>query len=320
MEVAGSLPRRETLRGIVSPPLPVSQDEENGGAGSIPRPGILHGLVLPRFLRRPARMLEKMDWQIPHHLGVKSLVGLFLATAVAGVFLGGHGVAVVSAMTAWSGLGITEVKITGQSEASEMDVLDHLEIGQYPSLVTFDVEAAKARVEKLPWVKQATLKKVYPHGLEVAISERDPFAVWQHDGVVSLVDDDGSVISDGVSERYAALPLVVGPGAASRAAEFTNLVGAFPEIAGRVRAGVLVSGRRWNIVLNDGVELLLPEKNPAQALQQIVALDESAALLSREIAAVDMRLADNLVLRLDADGVAAPAAMVKARAKNGGHR
>ena len=146
-----------------------------------------------------------------------------------------------------------------------------LRSGPYPSLLTFDVEAAKARVEKLPWVKEATLKKLYPHGLEVAVTERQPFAVWQHGDTVWLVDDTGKVITDQVSDRYAALPLVVGDGAAERVGEFVNMVSAFPDIADRVHAGVLISGRRWTIVLDNGIELMLPEEDPIAALQKIAA-------------------------------------------------
>jgi cell division protein FtsQ len=293
----------------------VTVDElETTAAAPRANAGFLHGVVLPRVLRRPVRVLSKFDWRMPRQFGLKGLISMFLATAVAGIVIGGHELTFVSALTAWSGLAIDEVKITGQSETSEVDVLDGLKIGSYPSLLTFDVEAAKARVEKLPWVKEATLKKLYPHGLEVAITERQPFAVWQYGGTVSLVDETGKVITDQVPQRYAALPLVVGEGAAARAGEFINMVSAFPDIAERVHAGVLISGRRWTIVLEDGVELMLPQKDPMAALQTIAALDASDQLLSREIAAVDLRTGE-VVIRLDQKGLAARKAMLKQRAK-----
>jgi cell division protein FtsQ len=279
--------------------------------------GVLRGIVLPRFLRRPVRVLGKLDWRVPRHFGIKGLIGLFLATAIAGVIIGGHGMAVISAVTAWLGLAIDEVKITGQSETSEVDVLERLQMGPLPSLLTFDVEAAKARVERLPWVRQATLKKLYPHRLEVAVSERVAFAIWQHGDEVSLVDDMGTVITDRIDGRYASLPFVVGAGAGQRAGEFTNLVGAFPAIAEHVHAGVLISERRWTIVLDNGTELLLPEQDPAAALQKIAELDGDDALLSREIAAVDLRMGDRVVVRLDEAGLAARKAMLKARSERG---
>jgi cell division protein FtsQ len=228
---------------------------------------------------------------------------------------GGHVMTVVSALTSWGGLAISEIRITGQSEASEVAILDKLAIGPYPSLLTFDVDAAKSRVESLPWVEHATLRKFFPSGLEVRVSERKPFALWQHDDALSLVDDTGKVITDAVDDSYAKLPFVVGPGAAERAHEFVSLIAATPDLAGKVRAGVLISGRRWNVVLTSGIELLLPADDPAGALTTIAKLDAQKSLLSRQIAAVDLRLPGRMIVRLNDEGVAERADMLKEREK-----
>ena len=53
---------------------------------------------------------------------------------------------------------------------------------------------------------------------------------------------------------------------------------------------MLVSDRRWNVVLDNGVEIMLPEDDPATALIQAVALDDGHGVFSREIAAIDLRL------------------------------
>ncbi len=295
---------------------PLTGDDPGIAAGTVPNGGpSARGLVLPRFLRRPARALQRAEWRLPRRFGLKALLAFALATAVTGVLAGGHVVTVVSAVTAWSGLAITEVKITGQSETSEVAVLDRLDIGQFPSLLTFDVESAKARVELLPWVEHATLKKLFPNTLEVSIAERTPFAMWQHDGEVSLVDEDGKVITDAVDERYAKLPFVVGAGAGSRVREFVDLIAGAPDIAGRVRAGVLISERRWNVVLDNGIELLLPAEKPAAALATVAALDAEKNLLSRQIVAVDFRLPGQMIVRLNEEGVADRKTMLKERDK-----
>lgn len=276
-------------------------------------------LVLPRFLRKPARAFLRKDWKLPRAVGLKSLAALFLTTALAGMLIGGHSMTVVSAVTSWSGLGIDEVEITGQSETSEVDVLNALGIGAFPSLVTFDVDAARAGVEALPWVEEASIKKLYPDTLQIAVVERTPFAMWQHDGKVSLIDRDGRVITDAVSDRYAKLPFVVGPGAERRVDEFVELVAGVPEL--KIHAGVLISNRRWNVVLSGGIELLLPEGDPAEALVAAAALDSDSGLLSRDIAAVDLRLPNRLVVRLTETGTSSWQKTLKEReklAKKGG--
>jgi cell division protein FtsQ len=149
----------------------------------------------------------------------------------------------------------------------------------------------------------------------VVIAERKPFAIWQHARELSLIDASGKVITDAIGERYIHLPFVVGPGAAARAQAFVDLVDSQPDIAGKVRAGVLISGTRWNVVLDDGIELMLPAKKPAAALATIARLDVQKKLLSREITTVDMRLPGQMILRLDQTGLAARKAMLKERKK-----
>ena len=278
--------------------------------GAAPR-----AIVLPRFLRRPARAWQRSEWHLPQGFGLKAFVALVLATTIAGVVAGGRALSVVSAVSAAAGLGITEVKITGQTETSEVAVLDRLAIKQDPSLLTFDVDAARARIELLPWVDHATLKKLFPNTLEVAIAERAPFAIWQHGSELSLVDAAGKVITDAIDERYAHLPFVVGTGAAERAGEFVALIDSQPDIAGKVRAGVLISGERWNVVLDSGVEVMLPIDKPAAALATVATLDAQKQLLSREIATVDMRVPDRMIVRLDGEGLAARQDMLKEREK-----
>lgn len=284
------------------------------GAGEAGRVG-QRRLVLPRVLRRPARILARMEWHVPKRAGLKLTVALFALTGATGMVLGGHTLAAASAVTVWCGLGIDRVEITGQSETSEVEVLNQLALGDYPSIVTLDVTGARTRIESLPWVEAATLRKVYPDKLLIEISERKPFAVWQRSNGFVLIEQGGRIISEVVDGRHAGLPLVVGEGAAARAGEFVELMNEFPSLQPEVKAGVLVSGRRWNVVLKNGVELMLPEDDPAGALIQAVALNDGHGVFSREIAAIDMRLPSRLVFRLTPEGAKAREEILKQRAK-----
>ncbi len=69
------------------------------------------------------------------------------------------------------------------------------------------------------------------------------------------------------------------------------------------------------IVLDNGVELMLPVEKPAAALATVARLDAEKRLLSREITAVDMRLPDQMIVRLDEKGLAARKDLLKEREK-----
>ncbi len=241
--------------------------------------------VLPRFLRRPARALLRRQWRLPQRFGLKAFLVFAIVTVIAGAVTGGRALSVVSAVSAWSGLAITEVKITGQSETSELAVLDRLDIKQDPSLLTFDVDAARARVALLPWVDHATLKKLFPNTLEVIIAERTPFAIWQHGGALSLVDASGKVITNAIDERYAHLPFVAGPGAGTRARAVRR--------ADRWRAGYRRQGAGGGAHLRHALERRprqrrrgdAARRQAAAALATVATLDAEKRLLSREITA-----------------------------------
>jgi cell division protein FtsQ len=109
--------------------------------------------------------------------------------------------------------------------------------------------------------------------------------------------------------------MVVGEGAGPRVTEFTDLVAAFPALRPRIKAGVLVSERRWNIVLTNGVEIMLPEMKPEAALARLVDIDGPNKLLDRDIVAVDLRIPDQLVVRLSERARLAREEMLKERNK-----
>jgi cell division protein FtsQ len=280
-----------------------------------------HRLVLPRVLRRPFRMLTRMEWRPPAHAEVKLGAALLVAAVVGGVFMGGHVQNILEYLSVKGGLTLSAVRITGQTETSELAVLDKLAIADGTSLATFDVGAARERIETLPWVTQATLAKIYPSTLQVVITEKAAFAMWHHDNVTSLIDESGKVITDTVDPKYSSLPMVIGAGAAQRAAEAVTMIAAEPTLKSRVDAAVLVGGRRWTIMLENGPEILLPESEPAAALHRVAELDADYGLLSRDITRIDLRNPAQLVVRMSDEGAARRDAMLKRNqpgAKRGG--
>jgi cell division protein FtsQ len=166
------------------------------------------------------------------------------------------------------------------------------------SLLFLDVEQTRERLKTNPWIADATVLKLYPGELQIGIKEREAFALWQKDGQVSVIADDGTVLEPYVSPRLIELPLVVGRGAETRAKEFLALLDRYPALRAFVRATVLVGERRWNLRLNNGIDVRLPETDIAPALERLVALDKEKNLITRDIVAIDLRLPDRVTVRL----------------------
>lgn len=281
-------------------------------------------LVLPRWLRRPVRLFKRFsdgDIAVPR-FAATSMTAVFLAlVGVYGAYVGGHMPAYAQAVTARTGFAVDEVKVLGHRQTSEIDILDSLGLDGWTSLIGFNAEAARERVAALPWIEVASVRKVYPNAIEVQVTEREPFALWQHDSELSVIEKDGRVIAPFTGGSLAHLPQVIGTGANTDAADFLARVAAYPDLAGRVRAYVRVSDRRWDLKLSNGVTVLLPETGEDAALAELAAYDRSGTLLSRDVSAIDMRNSDRLVLRLTHTGmerrVADLEAVAKARKKAG---
>ena len=77
-----------------------------------------------------------------------------------------------------------------------------------------------------------------------------------------------------------------------------SLVAPHPSVATRLRAAVRVADRRWNLMLDNGIEVRLPETDADAALTRLDDLTANQGLMARDIVLVDLRLADRLVVRL----------------------
>jgi len=274
--------------------------------------------VLPRPLRRAVRFLVSLGSgriNIPAHTGTVSTLVLLAATGLYGMSVGGHTQAVAEATTSAAGFAIEDVKVSGNDETSEIEILQLLGLDGTTSLVALNADAARLKIANLPWVQDVEVRKVYPKAVEVKLKERKAYAIWQHGSELSLIEKDGSVIAPLRDNKFAKLPLFVGRDAETAAASIDDQFAKWPEIRSHVKAFVRVAGRRWDLYLDNGVIIKLPEDNIDGALARLTKLDKDQNLLQRDIAAVDLRIDDRTAIELTPDAAVRRQAAVDARNK-----
>jgi len=271
--------------------------------------------------RRARRWAARLA-QIPQGAGVAGSLLLLGATLSYGAIVGGH----VAAVTDWLrgardnaanalGFGIAAVSVSGGSQVGREQALTLAGVTGRSSLLFFDAEAARARLLADPWIADAAILKLYPDRLLITITERRAFALWQRNGQVNVIADDGTVLQPFVEDRYRGLPLVVGSGAERRAKDFIGLLDRYPEIRSALRASVLVAERRWNLRLVNGMDVRLPDSDLQAALDRLVKLDHDKKVLSRDITSIDLRLPDRVTVRLSDAATQARDDAIKANAK-----
>jgi cell division protein FtsQ len=196
------------------------------------------------------------------------------------------------------GLTVSEITVEGRETTDRETILAALAAGPGTPILAVSPTHVKEQLEALPWVRAAVIERRLPGTLYVRLVERKPLALWQHGGKLELLDREGSVIPVVRLDRFAKLPLVVGEGAASHAAELIEMLGSNPDLAARVTAAVRVGDRRWNLRIDNAIDVLLPADEMATAWSQLARLERSSAILKREVLTIDLRLPDRLVLRV----------------------
>ncbi|MDM8013010.1 MAG: cell division protein FtsQ/DivIB [Rhizobium sp.] len=274
-----------------------------GGSGVYPAAPIASGetKVLPRPLRRLVRFVLALcsgRIALPRHLGKVSLVAFYGLVSLHGTVVGGHGPIVMQTVTASAGFAVEDVRVSGNQHTSEIDILQLLGLDGSTSLLGLDIAAARQALSELPWVESAEVRKVYPSTVEVVLRERQAYGIWQHGNDLSLIERSGSVIAPLRDNKFASLPLFVGRDAETAAAAIDEEFSQWPAIASRVKAFVRVGGRRWDVHLENGIVVRLPEENVPGALALLNRFDAEQQVLSRDIAVVDLRLPDRVAVRL----------------------
>ncbi len=284
-------------------------------AREMPRDAGFHWRRAMRFLRRSVRAADGALSSVRPMQGTFAALAFLGAWGAYGMVLSGAWRTTLDALTAGLGFSVASIEIRGLSEADSTEISDRIDVTQTSSLLMVDVERARERIAEIPWIADVQVKKLYPNRIVVNLSERRPFALWQDDGKVRVVDKTGAVMSDVLETRNAGLPLIVGQGANARVAEAVDLINAVPALRPRIRAAVLVAERRWNLITVDGIEILLPEENPVAALSRVADLQAAKKLLDRDLVVVDMRVPDRLFVRLS--DAAADARREQMRIKTG---
>lgn len=169
---------------------------------------------------------------------------------------------------------------------------------------TVNLEAARIAFERMPWVRSASLRRLWPDGIELNLEEHRAIARWTpQEGEARLVSSRGEVFE---AATDAALPTFVGPeGAASRMLERYQAFSEALAGAGRTPVAVLLSAREaWQLKLDNGVVLELGREQAKNSLMERVsrfsrhypAASSIAKGRLQNIGVVDMRYPNGFAL------------------------
>lgn len=175
------------------------------------------------------------------------------------------------------------------------DVEGKVHIG-YP-ILEIDLWKIKANLEKLTWVKHASVTRQLPSTLSISMVERQPMALWQNNGKVTLIDSDGEIINEPDLKNFSNLIILVGNNVPYHASHFLKFISSTPAIADMIASGSLVNGRHWNVKLKNGILIKLPEDNPEKSWEDLVKQQQKNKILESNIKVIDLRIEKKMFVK-----------------------
>lgn len=205
------------------------------------------------------------------------------------------------AYTSKIGFTLDDVVITGRDKTSKKDILQTLGLQRGDNFLKINLKEIKDRLETLPWVRKVLVKRTFfPNIIQIAIEERRVRSIWQLNEKFYPIDYDGKVIQAQFKPRHPIL-LIVGEGAPENINTLLDNISENKQILSRVKVANFISGRRWNLVLDDikdGITIKLPEENVKDAWKKMLKLDATNGILKRKLTILDLRLKDKVTVKL----------------------
>lgn len=156
------------------------------------------------------------------------------------------------------------------------------------------IDDLRAALERLPWVRKAGVRRVWPDRLEVTIEEHAALARWGSDALVNAYGERFSGTAQGE------LPMLSGP--AGSEAEVTRRYLRFAELvqplASPIERVSLSARHAWQVRLANGIELRLGRDGDAAERRLARFIDAYAGTAAAPGASIDLRYPNGFAVRV----------------------
>ena len=199
------------------------------------------------------------------------------------------------------GFTVDEIVIQGRKRTSKQELMQAIAVSREDNIFEVDVYALQQRLEQLPWVRKAAVKKTFlPNVINITLQEKEVQSLWQISEKFHPIDEDGKVIeAEYVPDKP--LLLIVGAGAPENINSLLKIIKQDKGIYQRVKVANFISKRRWNLVLDDvrdGITIKLPEENVEQAWKKLIKLNTTKGILKRKLTILDLRFKGKIGIKL----------------------
>lgn len=196
------------------------------------------------------------------------------------------------------GFRLKEIVAHGRVKTKQSDILNAVELKIGAPILEADVNKIRYGLEKLEWVRKATVIRNLPDCIYIKISERKPIAIWKNKQKFYFIDEDGVLITDYDQSFYGKLPLFLGEGAALKAKDLIKILDSKKTLKENIKAFSRVRERRWNVFLNNNTLIKFSDQHLEEGLNLLEKLIQENKITDKT-KELDMRFKDRFFIKVD---------------------
>jgi cell division protein FtsQ len=191
---------------------------------------------------------------------------------------------------------LRHIEVNGSSTHVTREQIEAIVASEmHGTFFTLNLPQVRRAFEKLPWVREVTLRRHWPDRLEVAVTEHVPLARW---GTVALVNTQGEIFHAAYDGN---LPTFIGPPGTSKevAIQYEFFRRQLAPLGTPPVLVQLTPRRAWQVRVEGGPTIELGRDDIENRLARFVdAHDRTLGTLKRRIDYVDLRYANGFAVRI----------------------
>ena len=193
------------------------------------------------------------------------------------------------------GLRVEQFTFAGLNRLTMNEVISVLDIAKGKPILAVDVVEATRRLQNMPGVVGASVRRELPSTIQIRIEEARPIALWKRGTVSVPIDRFGRELP--MDTAIPTIPVIVGRvDAPKRIASLLQQLSVAPALRAQIASAELIGGRRWNVGLRNGPVVMLPEEGTQFAWKRVAALLQNRRLPREAGQYIDLRLADRITI------------------------
>ncbi|QIT35956.1 cell division protein FtsQ/DivIB [Wolbachia endosymbiont of Brugia pahangi] len=200
----------------------------------------------------------------------------------------------LSSLLLSSGFSIDEVVVNGNKFTNEKDILNLVNKTQ-PIIYISPSKLADSIQSVSKWIKHVRIHRILPNTLYINVDEHKPFALWKDNNKTSVIDSEGKVIVDDYpTDNFI---VITGQNALSNLKFIKDILESKTQLSDHISSCVYVENRRWNIILDNGSTVKLPEDDPHSAWNYLNHLQNTTDFTFSDWSIIDMRIIDKIFIK-----------------------